>query len=216
MGLEQGSVPVEAQTFRAPKPIMFERVTAEALGQTSIGVATLDDVWEISALISTNFLHHPAYSDTDWRVRSSYLRSNSPDELFDTLQRPGTHTYVLRSDIGIAAVMISRETPPEDVKARFVGTSIAVNGVRPVPSALDIRRLHARLDVDRLGLGTQLITHAEQEARRMGLTALISDAALPAQSYFERKGYTGETIEIGRQNGSHSHIFRCIKFLEGE
>lgn len=174
--------------------------------------ATVFDAYAISELVRRNFESHTRYAGMDAHVKADYLRANSVGDILGTMKKPGTKTLLVKTTSGIAAMILVRETRAEEVELRFS----ELNGLRPnigLGPALDIRRLHTGLGYEGRGFGTSLVRASAELARNQGLPLLISDATGQAQGFFEKQGFQGGVLGVGRQNGSEGTVFRCVKVI---
>lgn len=182
------------------------------IGSAVVTEASLFDAYAVSELVRNNFEKHPRYANMDLRVKADYLRANTVGDFLETMNKPGTRTFVVKTSRGIAAMILVRETGIEEVERRLS----QLNGSRPAiasDQALDIRRLHTGLGYEGHGFATMLLHTAEAYAGSFAIPLLISDATGPAQGFFEKRGFAGGILRVGRQNGSEGTIFRCIKSI---
>jgi len=86
--------------------------------------------------------------------------------------------------------------------------------LNPATDAAKIRAIFVHPDFARRGLGTLILTHAEQAAARAGFTRLEMGSTLTGVPLYTLKGYAPvERVEIPLPNGAAVPIVRMTKTL---
>lgn len=146
--------------------------------QLDIRLFEPEDIPSFVRIAHANF-DSPAYSLYPQSVVEAYKRANSADSLGETFTKPGTETYVITDGAGI-------------VNAYYVLRQVAEDDGLTV----DMRRMQIAPEAQGQGLAGKILTSAEQRAKDLGARRISIHAGGASRAYFERKGWTGNTVLV--------------------
>ena len=171
-----------------------------------IRIATMEDIPAISSLIklSARQLGKPDYSDA--QIEGALLSAWGVDS---QLVQDGTY-FVMEAGESLAACGgWSRR------KTLFGSDAIAAREpalLDPVTDSARIRAFFVHPNFARRGLGTQLLKHCEEAARREGFRTAELVATLPGEKLYSRYGYRSvETIEHRLGHNLSIRFVRMVK-----
>jgi putative acetyltransferase len=159
------------------------------------------------------------------RVRVITLRTYRRDDapallaLFrDTIRRVNSRDY---SPPQIAA-WASDEIDTESWFGRFAGRFVPVAEEAGCPVGFaelepngHIDRVYVSADHQRQGIGRQLLATVVNEARRVGLARLFTEASITARPFFEAQGFTVLAPQVVTCRGAEFVNYRMERVLAG-
>lgn len=113
-------------------------------------------------------------------------------------------TYALRHQVlwpsqPLAYVMIAEDAAGHHFGAFYQGELVAVISLFVTGAEARFRKFATRPDCQRQGIGTRLLRHIVEHARRLGATRLWCDARQDSAAFYERFGMrpAGEVFHKG-------------------
>ncbi|HUD18947.1 MAG TPA: hypothetical protein VMR81_00690 [Patescibacteria group bacterium] len=193
--------------FNDPKSC---QVTSEWLGDVTIQPVDFTSPLqrlELSMLIQANFHILEETGNIKEKVVDDYLRANRITDILETIKKQGTHTFIASAKLGMVGLIIGRIHTPD--QTALLLHDISTDGTDIHQLSVNIRRMHVRHDCDNIGIGTRMLGIMSDFARSRGIKLLTGEVVQESSNWFIKHGIYGQFVEMDRENGSKSVVYRC-------